>query len=717
MSKRGLILRVVHHTHNRARFAYVCPEGSVIQALILRVELEKLPHITSVRINDILHNIIITYSGSLEKLKQEIFAVLENLITLSDKKDSQESYLALRGEIPSSMEVVRSATALVSEPFLPSNTLKSVFSFIACAPILTSGIKEVFSQGITSRVLEAMAIAISLYRQDYRTANSTNFMLTLGEYIEEMSMYKSDDLLKELSKPQGGDAWVEKYIKGKAELVLTPSSQIQVGDIVVVGAGQTILIDGHIVSGEALVNQISMTGEATPVRRARGDRVLSGTIVQEGKIKIWAEGVGEQTATARIKEYIQTTLSQKSSIQLNASKMADKLVPITLGLGLASYVFSRDLTRVASVLQADYSCALKLATPVAFKSTISNAGKNGIIIKGAKSLETLNQAQVFVFDKTGTLTNGELEVVEVHSFDPAWHKDEILNLSASIEEHYFHPVAEAVVRAAKQQEFIHMHHEEVTFIVAHGVKSQINGKEVLIGNRHFLEDDEGVDMSAHDAEITRFLDSGHTPLFIGYDKKLLAVIMLKDTLRPNAKEALTRLRKYGVQEVIMLTGDGYKQAKEIADSLGIDRFYAELLPTQKAEILETIMGEGKKVAFVGDGINDAPALIKADSGIGMHKGADIAKASADIVLLRDDIEAVADVREYAMQCLAKVHKNFTITVVTNSAILASATFGKLSPIQTAFLHNGTTIFLLLNALRPIILKNKKEKYETQKIRI
>ena len=276
-------------------------------------------------------------------------------------------------------------------------------------------------------------------------------------------------------------------------------------------------------------------------------------------------------------------------------------------------------------------------------------------------------------------------------------------------------MAEAVVRAAKQQEFIHMHHEEVTFIVAHGVKSQINGKEVLIGNRHFLEDDEGVDMSAHDAEITRFLDSGHTPLFIGYDKKLLAVIMLKDTLRPNAKEALTRLRKYGVQEVIMLTGDGYKQAKEIADSLGIDRFYAELLPTQKAEILETIMGEGKKVAFVGDGINDAPALIKADSGIGMHKGADIAKASADIVLLRDDIEAVADVREYAMQCLAKVHKNFTITVVTNSAILASATFGKLSPIQTAFLHNGTTIFLLLNALRPIILKNKKEKYERENL--
>lgn len=715
---RHISLTLIHHTHNRARFVYVCPKGSAIQALILRVELEKIPYITSVRINDILHNIIITYHGDLRMIEREIFALLHKLITSSDKKTSSESYLALRDEIPSSMEVARSATALVSEPLLPTNTLKSVFSFVACAPILLSGAKEVFSQGITSRVLEAMAIAISLYRRDYRTANSTNFMLTLGEYIEEMSMYKSDDLLKELSKPQGGDAWVEKRINDKIELMLTPHNEIQVGDIVVVGAGQTIVIDGHIVSGEALVNQISMTGEATPVRRTRGDRVLSGTIVQEGKIKIWAESVGEQTATARIKDYIQTTLSQKSSIQLSASKMADNLVPITLGLAIISYVFKRDLVRVASVLQADYSCALKLATPVAFKSTISNAGKNGIIIKGAKSLESLNQADVFVFDKTGTLTNGELEVVDVYSFDPKWQKDEILNLSASIEEHYFHPVAEAVVRAAKEQDFIHMHHEEVTFIVAHGVKSQIKGKEVLIGNRHFLEDDEGVDMSAHNAEIAMCLDSGYTPLFIGYDKKLLAVIMLRDTLRPNARQAIARLRKNGVQELIMLTGDSSQKAQEIADELGIDRFYAELLPTQKAEILESIMREGKKVAFVGDGINDAPALIKADSGIGMHKGADIAKASADIVLLRDDIEAVADVREYAMQCLDKVHKNFMITLLANSTILALATFGKLSPIQTAFLHNGTTIFLLLNALKPITINTaKRREYETQKTRI
>lgn len=699
-------LKLIHSTANRARFSYALHKGGAIQAVPLRLAVEAIDGVKGVRVNDILHNIIITYNGDLAHITREIFTALTNLLTTSKRKVSESSIFALRDEIPSSAEVVRSATALISEPFITPFLPKAAFSAIAAYPLLKSGVQEAFELGITSRVLEAMAVAISLYRSDFRTANSTNFMLTLGEYIEEMTMYKSDDLLQELSKPQGGEAWVEKQVNGKSDLVLTKSENLQIGDIVVVGAGDSILIDGHIISGEAMVNQISMTGEATPVKRSRGDRVLSGTIVQEGRIKIWAESVGSQTATARIKNYIQETLTQKSSIQLSASKMADSLVPITLGLAILSFVFNRDLTRVASVLQADYSCALKLATPVAFKSAISSAGKNGIIIKGAKSLESLNEAEIFVFDKTGTLTKGELEVVEVHSFSPSWNKEQILNLSASIEEHYFHPVAEAVVKAAREREFNHIHHDEVTFIVAHGVKSQINGKEVLIGNRHFLEDDEGVDMSAHEDKIKSLLDSGHTPLFIGYDGELLGLILLKDSLRPNAKKAIARLRKSGVKQIIMLTGDEEGKAKEIANELGIDRFYAKLLPTQKAEILESIMNEGHKVAFVGDGINDAPALIKAHSGIGMCKGADIAKASADIVLLKDDIESVADAKEYALACLNKVNKNFKITVVVNSAILALATFGKLSPIQTAFLHNGTTIGLLLNALRGINLRKK-----------
>ncbi|OCR14503.1 ATPase [Helicobacter pullorum] len=704
--KYALTLKLIHSTKNRARFKYSCLKDFRVNPMPLRIELDSLPEILNVRINTILNNIIVQYNGDLERIQETIYQILLKHIKQCNIQKNEDSYLALRDEIPSSAEVVRATTALLVSPFLNSLPLKMGFSLIACFPLLVSGIKETWQNGINSRTLEAMAVAISLYLRDFKTANSTNFMLALGEYIEEITMYKSDDLIKELSKPTGGNAWIEVRGKNGISLKQVSSEELKIGDIVVIGAGETILIDGHIIKGEALVNQISMTGEATPTYKGRGDRVLSGTIVQEGNIRVWAESVGGDTAMARIKNYIEETLVQKSAKELSASKMADSLVPITLGLSIFSYLFTRDLMRAASVLQADYSCALKLTTPVAFKSAISSAGKEGIIIKGAKSLESLQMSEVFIFDKTGTLTKGDLEVLEVYSFSKEWNEDLILNLAASIEEHYFHPVAQAVVKAAKEKEFVHFHHDEVTFIVAHGVKSEINGKSVVIGSRHFLEDDEGISFAQHQNEIQKILKRGETPLFIGYDSKLLGVILLKDILRENSKRALERLRQSGVKEIIMLTGDTKQKAAQIAKELGINRYYAELLPTQKAEILEQIMQEGKKVAFVGDGINDAPALIKADTGIGMHKGADIAKASADVVLLRDDIEAVAEARELAIACLNKVQRNFKITVGINSLILGLATFGKLSAIQTAFAHNGTTIALLFNAIQKI--KVKKE---------
>lgn len=706
LAQHELTLSLIHSTKKRARFKYTCPKDSTINPLHLRVELGNIENISSLRINAILDNIIIDYQGDLKTIQTEIYQALLKHILQTKNPKKQESYIALRDEIPSSAEVTRAGTALVLSPFLNNPTIQTGFSLVACAPLLLSGVTETFTHGINSRTLEALAVAISLYLKDFKTANSTNFMLALGEYIEEMTMYKSDDLIKELAKPTSGEVWIELKENNKTITKKVSSDTLKIGDIVVIGAGDTILIDGHIIEGEALVNQISMTGEATPTQKARGDKVLSGTIVQEGKIKVWAESIGEDTATARIKSYIEETLVQKSSQELNASKMADSLVPITFGLAILSYLFTRDLMRAASVLQGDYSCALKLTTPVTFKSAISSAGKQGIIVKGAKSLESLQLSEVFIFDKTGTLTKGDLEVLDIYSFSKEWSPETILNLAASIEEHYFHPVAQAVVKAAKEKKFTHFHHDEVTFIVARGVKSEINAKSVVIGSRHFLENDEQIPFTTHNKKIQKILSSGETPLFIGYDKQLLGVILLKDTLRENSKKALERLRKSGVKEIIMLTGDTKQKAKQIAQELEINRYYAELLPTQKAEILEQIMQEGKKVAFVGDGINDAPALIRADTGIGMHKGADIAKASADVVLLRDDIEAVAEAREIAIMCLNKVHRNFKITVIVNSLILGLATLGKLSAIQTAFMHNGTTIALLLNALQRIKIKEK-----------
>ncbi|WP_096017418.1 heavy metal translocating P-type ATPase [Campylobacter lanienae] len=700
-------IRLLHKTKDRARFGYF---GSV-DPLLLRVAIDSLPSVKSVRINSIIKSIIITYNGDLDEIQKSIENILNSNEIQSQNKSKKDSYIALRSEIPSSVEVVRAASALAVAPFLNSANLSLGFSLLASFPLLKSGLKETLTQGITSRSLEAAAVAISLYLKDYKAANSTNFMLTLGEYIEELTMYKSDDLIKELAKQKGGMAWIEIIEDDKPTLKQIPSDKIQIGDIVVVGAGDTIYIDGHIIDGEALINQISMTGEATPASKSRGDRVLSGTIVQEGKIKIWAEAVGDDTATNRIKSYIQSTLDERSNQELSASKMADSLVPITLSLAGLSYAMTGELIRAASVLQADYSCALKLTTPVAFKSAISSAAKEGIIVKGAKSLESLQLSDIFVFDKTGTLTNGDLEVLKVHSFDKEWDTNEVLNLAASIEEHYFHPVAQAVVKAAKGDNFHHFHHDEVTFIVAHGVKSEVGQKSVIIGSRHFLEDDECIDFSEYQEQIENILKNGDTPLYIGFDGKLLGVILLKDTIRPNAKKALERLKKSGVKEFIMLTGDSSSKASSIAKELGIKSYYAELLPTDKAHILDEIMlkaqKNGHKVAFVGDGINDAPALVRADTGIGMHKGADIAKASADIVLLRDDIEAVADARELAISCLSKVNNSFKVTVGVNSLILILASLGKLSPIQTAIAHNGTTIALLLNALRRIKIKKDR----------
>lgn len=696
----------VHQSNLRIRYKYFLLKDEFIDENILKNYFEKIKDIKSVRINKKAFSIIFELHKDISKKIEEIL----NKLTIEDLLKSCEDEVAavciscVGSEEPSINGIVRATSALIAERFVANDLLKAGITTGASIPLLLEGSKELLKEGLTSKVLESAAVAISIYRKDYLAANSTNAMLELGEYIEETTVHKSDDLLKELSKPNVEEAWVEKKIDGKVTEILVKSNDIEIGDIVVVGIGNTIPVDGHIVEGTGSVNQVSMTGEAEPVVKYRGDRVISGTIVEEGRFRIWAEHVGANTATQRIKHYIENSLNEKSSVQLKANKLANKLVPVTLGLATASYIFAKDFERVASILQADYSCALKLATPVAFKSTISKAGHNGIMIKGAKSIEALSNADTFVFDKTGTLTGGELEVICVESYDDKWSEDELLNLTASTEEHYFHPVAEAVVKAAKQRGFVHMHHEEVEFIVAHGVKTEVKGKSVIIGSRHFLEDDEKIDFTEHKDKIENSLRDGRTLLYIAYDGKLLGTITLADELRHNSKKAISKLKKLGVKNIIMLTGDTKQKAEMIANELGIDEVRAELLPQDKAKIVKELMESGKKVAFVGDGINDAPALISAHVGISMSRGADIAKATADISLLKDDIMAVVEAKEYANKTMNLINNNFNATVGINSCILAGATFGIFSPIVTAVLHNGTTIGLLFNSIKGVNIK-------------
>ncbi len=696
----------VHQSNLRFRYKYFLLKEKFIDENILKNYFEKIKDIKSVRINKKAYSIVFELKKDVSFQIEEILSKLttEDLLKSCEEEIASVCVSCKGSEEPSIKGMIRASSALVAERFVTNDLLKAGITTVASTPLLIEGTKELFQEGLTSKVLESAAVAISIYRKDYLAANSTNAMLELGEYIEETTVHKSDDLLKELAKPNVEEAWIEKKVDDKITEILVRSSDVQIGDIVVVGIGNTIPVDGHILEGSGSINQVSMTGEAEPVVKNRGDRVISGTIVEEGRFRIWAEHVGANTATQRIKHYIENSLNEKSSVQLKANKLANKLVPVTLGLATASYIFTKDFERVASILQADYSCALKLATPVAFKSTISKAGHNGIMIKGAKSIEALNNADTFVFDKTGTLTAGELEVIEVESFSNEWSEEELLNLTASTEEHYFHPVAEAVVKAAKQRGFVHMHHEEVEFIVAHGVKTEVNGKSVIIGSRHFLEDDEKIDFSEHLEKIEKSIKEGKTLLYIGYDGKLLGTITLADEVRSNAKEAILKLKKLGVKNIIMLTGDTKQKAKMIADELGIDEVRAELLPQDKAKIVKELRVQGKKVAFIGDGINDAPALISAQVGISMSRGADIAKATADISLLKDDIMAVVEAKEYANKTMNLINNNFNATVGINSCILAGATFGVFSPIVTAVLHNGTTIGLLLNSIKGVRIK-------------
>ncbi|AXX93083.1 heavy metal translocating P-type ATPase [Malaciobacter molluscorum LMG 25693] len=695
--------KIVHETPSRLRYKYLLLKEDFIDENILKSYLENIDGVNSVRVNKKAFSVIFNIENNIKEKIEDVLKklTLDDLLS-TDCEDSAVCVNCVSSEKPSLSGVVRASSALVAERFIKNNFAKATITTTAAIPMLLEGTKEFFEEGLTSKVLESAAVGISVYRRDYLAANSTNAMLELGEYIEETTVHKSDDLLKELSKPNVKEAWVEKKDEnGKKVEILVNTEDIEVGDIVVVAAGSTIPVDGHIVHGDASVNQVSMTGEAEPIKKQRGDRVISGTVLEEGRLKIWAEHVGANTATQRIKHYIESSLNEKSSIQLKATRLADKLVPVTLGLAGISYLFTKDFERVASILQADYSCALKLATPVAFKSTISKAGHDGIMIKGAKSIEALSNVDTFIFDKTGTLTKGDLEVIEVTSYDEEWTEEELLNLTASTEEHYFHPVAEAVVKAAKQRGFVHMHHDEVEFIVAHGVKTEVDGKLVVIGSRHFLEDDEKIDFSKHKDKINKSLDEGKTLLYIGFNGKLLGTIALADQIRTNSKRSIKRLRELGVNHIVMLTGDVEKKAQAVGNELGVDEVYSELLPTDKASIVKKMIDEGRNVAFVGDGINDAPALISANVGISMSKGADIAKATADVSLLKDDIDAVVQAKELSNKTMDLINTNFKATVGINSAILGGATLGAFSPIVTAVLHNGTTIGLLLNSIRGV----------------
>ncbi|ENC6660016.1 heavy metal translocating P-type ATPase [Aeromonas hydrophila] len=680
-------LHPVHTCPGRIRWRYRLGVCQPLDAKAMVAAIQDLDGVISARINPQTSSLIVHYANA-EVGAESLCAQVLSLSLPAGGEVSADS------DTPTPSRLATSFATLLGVNLLPPS-LRLPLSLLMAKPVLRHGARELASRGLTSHVLEAMAVSISLISRDYLAANTTAFMLELGEYLEDSIARRSDDMLRDLLKPSSDEIWIER----DDQEIRIPARDVQVGDTVVVGTGMVIPIDGTVLGGEAFVNEASMTGESGPVAKKRGCGVLSGTVLEEGRLRIYAEHVGLRTAASRIADYVQQSLTAKSEVQLHASQLADQLVPRVLGLAGGAYVVGGDWRRAAAVLQADYSCALKLATPVAFKSAMYAAGKTGILIKGATALERLAEADTFIFDKTGTLTNGELEVTDSITFDASYSADDLICLAASVEEHYFHPLAIAVVEASRSIHGRHFDHTEVEFIVAHGVASEIDGKRIVVGSRHFIEEDESIDVSPWQETLARLYEEGKILLYIGYGGILIGVLALRDTVRADSAATLRRLRQSGVKRILLLTGDHYDRAYELAQELGIDQVFAQLLPHDKARIIDELTTEGARIAFVGDGINDAPALAGAHVGIAMQKGADIARISADIALLQDDITRVAEAREQALATMELIRRNYHLTINANTAILGAAAIGMLNPITASVLHNGTTIGILFNALR------------------
>ncbi|KAI94624.1 ATPase P [Rhodomicrobium udaipurense JA643] len=680
-----MTIRIVHETPTRLRFRLT---DAATMGPRVAASVESLPGVTSVRVNAPAKTLVVHHDGERRTRTGILRAV-------NHPAPPDAVPVASEDEGPDLGHVFVSGGILLASFFLPP-PLRALISAANVAPVLVRGARKLANRGVTVEVLDAIAITLPAFRRDWRTANFTRFLLDLGGHIEASTSARSDTLLRNLLKARPEAVTIET---DDGALRSIPYDEVTEGARVVVNTGDRIPVDGVVLSGNAWVNQSAVTGESMPIPREEGDEVLSGSVVTEGRLVIVAERVGDTTTTARISRYILDGLTDPTGIQSESHRLADRRVFITLASGASVFAATRDWRRLESVFLVDYSCAVKFGTPIAVKSAMYRAAKEGCLIKSGRSLETVGSVDTVVFDKTGTLTHNTLEVTDIHRpTDSDLDDAALLALVASLAEHTSHPVAAAVVDVARRRHLAHISHEEVDFLVGHGIGSHVKGQTIRIGSRHYLEEHEGVSFAGAEAIIERLAGAGKSMLFVAAEGRLIGVIGLRDRLREEALPVLRQLRENGVKSIIMITGDHEAKAKQIGQILELDRVYHDQKPEDKASIVEALKAEGRVVAFVGDGVNDGPALMAAHVGIAMPRAADIARATADILLLDDRLDGLAKLRGLSGETLKLIRSNFRASVAINSAIMALAVLGKLSPIATAFLHNGTTIGILLRAL-------------------
>ena len=686
---------IKHEIQGRLRIHVMRNRMTCEEADALCWALEKQKNITKVKVYERTADAVICYVGT----REEVLNLLKEFSYENTKLPEHVAAGSGRelNAVYQEKLVMKTVLHYGSKLFLPM-PVRAVITSVKSVKYIWHGIRCLMHGKIEVPVLDATAISVSVFRRDYATAGSVMFLLGIGEIIEEWTHKKSvGDLARSMSLNVN-----KVWLKRNEQEILVKSSDIEPGDHVVIRMGNVIPFDGEVVVGEGMINQASLTGESLPVRRSKGQSVFAGTVLEEGEIEVLVKAVSGSTRFEKIVTMIEDSEKLKSSVEGKAEHLADRLVPYTLlGTG-AVWLLTRNITKTLSVLMVDFSCALKLAMPITVLSAIREAGENNITVKGGKFLEAVADADTIVFDKTGTLTKATPTVKEIVAFSE-YSENDLLRIAACLEEHFPHSMAKAVVDAAKERHLSHEEmHSKVEYVVAHGISSSIDDKKVLIGSSHFIFEDEGCTIPSEYQDRYDSLKPEYSHLYLAIEKQLVAVICIEDPLREEAAAVVNSLKCAGISKVVMMTGDSERTASAIAKRVGVDEYYSEVLPEDKASFIEKEKKAGRKVVMIGDGINDSPALSAADVGIAISDGAELAREIADVTVGADNLYEIVTLKAISNGLMKRIHKNYRTIVGFNSGLIVLGVAGVLAPTTSAMLHNTSTLLISLKSMENVL---------------
>ncbi|WP_418817651.1 heavy metal translocating P-type ATPase [Pseudoruminococcus massiliensis] len=687
--------KILHESRGRIRVHLMCNRMTLHDADILEYYMRNIDGVTSVKVYDRTQDAIIIYKTERKNIIRALAKFsfkAKEAIELVPEHTSRQLHRDFEDRL-----IFTTVSHIATKLFLPV-PIRTALTLFRSIKYIRKGLKALLSRKLSVSVLDATAVSVSIIRGDFSTASSVMFMLNLGEILEDWTHKKSvADLASTMSLN------VDKvWLKTDTCEVLVPIGDIQAGDKIVVRTGNMIPLDGKVVSGEATVNQSSMTGESLPVVKTVGSYVYAGTVAEEGECVICVDKASGSGKYDRIVRMIEESEKLKSVAEDKASSLADKLVPYMLGGTILTYLLTRNVTKAMAVLMVDFSCALKLAMPIAVLSAMRESNDYNISVKGGRFLEAVANANTVVFDKTGTLTYATPKVAEIVTFGNHT-ENEMLRLAACLEEHYPHSMANAVVDEAKKRGLSHEeYHSEVKYVVAHGISSAVNNKKVIIGSYHFVFEDEGCSIPEGDEEKFHSLSPEYSHLYLCISGELAAVICIYDPLRSEAKDAIAALHKCGISKVVMMTGDNKKTAKAVAKIVGVDEYYAEVLPEDKADFIRSEKAKGRKVIMIGDGVNDSPALSEADVGIAINTGAAIAKEIADITIASENLFEIVTLRKLSEALMARIHRNYRFIVSFNLMLIILGVSGVILPTTSALFHNMSTLGISLKSMTNLL---------------